>query len=55
MTTAHGGWWRRERTVQRPTLNVSDGPGALTTEVRWSNHPLTHRARLLEPEVVGSR
>ena len=25
MTTAHAGWWRRERTVQRPTSNVSGG------------------------------
>jgi hypothetical protein len=53
MTTAHAGWWRRERRVQRPTSNVSDGRGAVATEVRWSNRPLPHQARLLEPEAVG--
>ena len=40
MTTAHAGWWRRERTVQRPTSNVSGGRGAVATEVLWSNRPL---------------
>ena len=53
MTTAHAGWWRRERTVPRPTSNVSGGRGAVATEVLWSNRPLAHRARLLEPEAVG--
>jgi hypothetical protein len=53
MTTAHAGRWRRERTVQRPTSNGSRGRGAVATEVRWSNRPLTPRARRLEPEAVG--
>jgi hypothetical protein len=53
MTTAHAGGWRRERTVQRPTSNVSGGRGAVATEVLWSNRPLPHHARLLEPEAVG--
>jgi hypothetical protein len=53
MTTAHGGWWWQERTVQRPTLNVSGGYGAVPTMVRWSNRPFARQARLLEPEAVG--
>ena len=53
MTTAPAGWWRLERTVQRPTSNVSGGRGAVATEVLWSNRPLAHQARLLEPEAVG--
>jgi hypothetical protein len=53
MTTAHAGWWRLERRVQQPTSNVSGGRGAVAAEVRWSNRPLAHRARLLEPEAVG--
>ena len=46
------GWWRLERRVQRPTSNVSGGRGDGATEVRWSNRPLAHQARLLEPEAV---
>jgi DNA adenine methylase len=42
------GWWRIERTVQRPTSNTSGGRGAVATEVVWSNRPLTHQARLLD-------
>jgi hypothetical protein len=53
MTTAHAGRWRRKRTVQRPTSNVSGSYGPVATEVRWSNRPLDHQARLLEPEAVG--
>ena len=53
MTTAHAGWWRLERRVQRPTLNVSGGHGAVATEVLWSTRPLPHQARPLEPEAVG--
>ena len=53
MTTAHAGWWRLERTVQRPTSNVSGSRGAVATEVLWSNRPLAHHARVLEPEAVG--
>jgi hypothetical protein len=53
MTTAHAGWWRLERTLQRPTSNVSGGRGAVATEVLWSNRPLAHQVRLLEPEAVG--
>jgi hypothetical protein len=53
MTTAHAGWWRRERRVQRPTSNGSGGRGSVATEVIWSNRPLAHQARLLEPEAVG--
>jgi hypothetical protein len=53
MTTAHAGWWRREPTVQRPTSNGSAGHGADAIEVLWSNRPLPHQARLLEPEAVG--
>ena len=52
MTTAHAGWWRRERRVQRPTSNAWGGRGAAATEVLWSNRPLAHQARLLEPEAV---
>jgi hypothetical protein len=55
MTTAHAGWWRRERTVQRPTPTVSGGCGAVATEVCWSNRPLPRQVRLLEPGAVGSR
>jgi hypothetical protein len=54
MTTAHAGWWRLERTMQRPTSNVSGGRRAVATEVLWSNRLLGHQARLLEPEAVGS-
>jgi hypothetical protein len=53
MTTAHAGWWRRERWVQRPTSNVARGQGAVAAEVLWSNRPFAYRARLLEPEAVG--
>jgi hypothetical protein len=53
MTTAHAAGWRRERTVLRPTSNVSGGRGAGATEALWSNRPLAHRARLCEPEAVG--
>ena len=53
MKSAHAGWWRRERRVQRPTSNVSGGRGAVATEVVWSNRPLAHRACLLEAEAVG--
>jgi DNA adenine methylase len=45
----YAGWWRLERTVQRPTSNVSGGRGAVATEVLWSNRPLAHQARLLDP------
>jgi hypothetical protein len=54
MTTAHAGWRRRERTVQRPTSNASGGRGAVATAVLWSTRPLAHQGRLLEPEAVGS-
>jgi DNA adenine methylase len=50
----YGGWWRLERTVQRPTSNVSGGRGAVATEVIWSNRSLAHQARLGEPEAVAS-
>ena len=53
MTTAHAGWWRLERTVQRPNSNVSGGRGAVATKVLWSNRPLPHQACLLEPGAVG--
>jgi hypothetical protein len=53
MTTAHAGWWRLERRVQRPTSNVSGGHGAVAIEVLWSTRPLAHQGRLLEPEAVG--
>jgi DNA adenine methylase len=42
------GWWRLERTVQRPTSNVSGGRGSVATEVVWSNRPLPRQARLLD-------
>jgi DNA adenine methylase len=48
----YAGWWRLERTVQRPTSNVSGGRGAVATEVLWSNRPLAHQARLLDFEAV---
>jgi DNA adenine methylase len=48
----YAGWWRLERTMQRPTSNVSGGRGAVATEVIWSNRPLAHQARLLDPEGV---
>jgi hypothetical protein len=47
-----GEWRWRERRAQRPTSHVSDGPGAVTTEIRWSNHLLAHQARLLERKAV---
>jgi hypothetical protein len=53
MTTAHAGWWRRKRTAQRPTADGSGGSGAVAIEVFWSNRPILHQARLLEPEAVG--
>ena len=53
MTTAHAGWWRLERRAQRPTSNISGGRGAVAIEVLWSNRPLAHQARLLDPEAVG--
>jgi hypothetical protein len=53
MTTAHAGWWRRERRVQRPTSKVLGGRGAVATEVLWSNRPLPRQARVLEPKAVG--
>jgi hypothetical protein len=53
MTTAHAGWRRRERRVQRPTSNVWGSRGAVAAEVLWSNWPLAHQTRLLEPEAVG--
>jgi hypothetical protein len=55
MTTAHAGWWRLERRVLRPTSNVARRQGVVATEVRWSNRPLAHQERLLEPEAVRSR
>jgi DNA adenine methylase len=51
----YAGWWRLEHTVQRLTSNVSGGRGAVATEVLWSNRPLAHQARLLEPEAVCCR
>ena len=53
MTTAHAGWWRLEGIVQRPTSNVARGQGAVDTEVLWSNQPLPHQGRLLDPAAVG--
>ena len=53
MKSAPAGWWRRERTVQRPTSNVARGHGAVATEVLWSTRLLAHQGRLLEPEAVG--
>jgi DNA adenine methylase len=44
----YAGWWRLERTVQRPTSNTSGGRGAAATEVLWSNRPLPRQARLLD-------
>jgi hypothetical protein len=52
MTTAHAGWWRRERRMQWPTSNGSWGRGAVASEVLWSNRPLPRQACLLEPEAV---
>jgi DNA adenine methylase len=49
----YGGWWRLERTVQRPTSNVSGGRGAVAVEVVWSNRSLVRQGRLGEPEAVG--
>jgi DNA adenine methylase len=48
----YGGWWRLERTVHRPTSNVSGGRGAVAIEVIWSNRPLARQAHLGEPEAV---
>jgi hypothetical protein len=48
-------WWRLERTMQRPTSNISGGRGALASEVIWSNRPLPAQARLLDPETVSCR
>ncbi len=49
----YAGWWRLERTVQRPTSNVSGGRGAVATEAIWSNRPLARQGRLGEPEAVA--
>jgi DNA adenine methylase len=43
----YGGWWRLERTVQRPTSNVSGGRGAVAVEVVWSNRPLATQLDLV--------
>jgi hypothetical protein len=53
MATAHAGWWRLARRVQRPTSNVARGLGVVATEVLWSNRPLARQARLLKPGAVG--
>jgi hypothetical protein len=53
MTTAHAGWWRRGRTVQRLTANGSGRRGAVATKVLRSNPPRPRQARLLEVEAVG--
>jgi DNA adenine methylase len=42
----YGGWWRLERSVQRPTSNVSGGRGAVAVEVLWSNRPLAAQLEL---------
>lgn len=48
-------WWRLDRTVQRPTSNISGGRGNAATEVVWSNQPLAHQSRLLDPRAVFGR
>jgi DNA adenine methylase len=48
----YAGWWRLERTVQRPTSNISGGRGAVATEVLF-NRPLVRQGRLGEPEAVA--
>jgi hypothetical protein len=54
VTTAHAGWWRRERRAQGLASNVSGGYGAVATEVLWSNCPLAHQARPLDSKAVCS-
>ena len=53
MTIAHAGWRRPEYAVKWPTSNGWGSRGAVLTEVLWSNWPLAHQARLLEPAAVG--
>jgi hypothetical protein len=53
MTTAHAGWWRPDRRVQRPTSDVPGRRGAVAAVILGSNRPLACQARLLEPEAVG--
>jgi DNA adenine methylase len=45
----YGGWWRLERTVHRPTSNVSGGRGAVAVEVIWSNRALAAQLQLAAP------
>jgi DNA adenine methylase len=45
----YGGWWRMERSVHRPTSNVSGGRGAVAVEVLWSNRPLAAQLQLAAP------
>jgi DNA adenine methylase len=47
------GWWRAERTVMRPTSNVSGGRGTCAVEVVWSNRPLREQLRLDPPSRPG--
>ena len=53
MLSACVGWWRWKRTLRRPTLKVSGGRGEVATEILWSNRPLPHPGRLVEPKAVG--
>jgi DNA adenine methylase len=45
----YGGWWRLERTVHRPTSNVSGGRGAVAVEIIWSNRPLAAQLQPVAP------
>jgi hypothetical protein len=42
----YAGWYRAERTVQRPASNVSGGRGAAAVEVLWSNRPVAAQLQL---------
>jgi DNA adenine methylase len=54
----YAGWWRIERTVDKPSSLTSGGRAARGTEVIWSNRPLRQQLRLdraAVPTVEGAQ
>ncbi len=49
------GWWRVERTVDKPSSLVSGGRAARATEAVWSNRPLAAQRSLLDPATSTAR
>jgi DNA adenine methylase len=45
----YAGWWRIQRTVDKPSSLTSGGRAAHSTEVVWSNRPLAGQLRLDQP------